>query len=117
MAIGVSALTVLGSNRIQSLSVVLTDQAARDAVLPPALQGRPLQDYLVVDALERWAAGQAADILSVLFVVAVIVTAIAILPTLAMRNRPGARARHEPSERYRDRTDGGAEKQTSAVGF
>ena len=117
MAIGVSALTVLGSNRIQSLSVVLTDQAARDAVLPPALQGRPLQDYLVVDALERWAAGQAADILSALFVVAAIVTAIAILPTLAMRNRPGARARQEPSERYRDKTDGGAEKQASAVGF
>ena len=63
--VGVSALTVLGSDRIQSLSVVLTDQAARDAVLPPALQGRPLQDYLVVDALERWATGQAADILSV----------------------------------------------------
>ena len=117
MAIGVSALTVLGSNRIQSLSVVLTDQAARDAVLPPALQGRPLQDYLVVDALERWAAGQAADILSALFVVAAVVTAIAVLPTLAMRNRPGARARQEPSERYRDKTDGGTEQQTSAVGF
>lgn len=88
MAVGVSALTVLGSNRIEALSVVLTDQNARDAVLPPALQGRPLQDYLVVDALERWAAGQAADILSAVFVVAAVVTAIAILPTLAMRNRP-----------------------------
>ena len=93
MAIGVSALTVLGSNRIEALSVVLTNQAARDAVLPPALQGRPLEDYLVVDALERWAALQADQILSVLFVVAAIVTAIAILPTLAMHNRPGAMSR------------------------
>ena len=90
MAIGVGALTVLGSNRIESLSVVLTNQAARDAVLPPSLQGRPLEDYLVVDALEKWAAQQADQILSVLFVVAAIVTAIAIIPTLAMNNRPGS---------------------------
>ncbi|HEY5520970.1 MAG TPA: MFS transporter [Candidatus Limnocylindrales bacterium] len=117
MAIGVSALTVLGSNRIESLSVVLTDQAARDAVLPPALQGRPLQDYLVVDALERWAAGQAADILGTVFVVAAIVTAIAILPTLAMRNRPGARVRQEAKQRFQDDPDGTADQQTSALGF
>jgi hypothetical protein len=93
MAIGVSSLTVLGSNRIEALSVVLTNQAARDAVLPPALQGRPLEDFFVVDALERWAAQQADQILSALFVIAAIVTAIAIVPTLAMNNRPGAMSR------------------------
>jgi len=93
MAIGVSALTVLGSNRIEALTVVLTNQAARDAVLPPQLQGRPLEDYLVVDALERWAAQEADQILSVLFVVAAIVTAVAIVPTLMMHNRPGAMSR------------------------
>ena len=106
MAIGVSALTVLGSNRIEALSVVLTNQAARDAVLPPALQGRPLEDYLVVDALERWAAQQADQILSVLFVVAAIVTAFAILPTLAMHNRPGTMS---------GATDEGADGHTNAV--
>lgn len=117
MAVGVSVLTVLGSNRIESLSVVLTDQAARDAVLPPALQGRPLEDYLVVDALERWAAGQAAEILSALFVVAAIVTAIAILPTLAMRNRPGTQVGQDARERDRDERDGATEGQTAALGF
>jgi MFS family permease len=90
MGVGLAALTVLGSNRIEALSVVLTDQTARDAVLPTALQGRPLEDYLVVNALETWAADQAATILSLLFLVAAIVTAVAILPTLAMRNRPVA---------------------------
>jgi len=90
MAVGLAALTVLGSNRIEALSVVLTDQAARDAVLPLHLQGRPLEDYLVVDALEAWAAGQAAGILSTLFLIAAAVAALAIIPTLAMRNRPGA---------------------------
>ncbi|HUP83105.1 MAG TPA: MFS transporter [Candidatus Limnocylindria bacterium] len=92
MGIGLAALTVLGSNRIEALSVVLTDQGARDAVLPPQLQGRPLEDYLVVDALERWASGEAASILAWTFVVAAVVTAVAILPTLAMRNRPGVHA-------------------------
>jgi MFS family permease len=102
MAVGVAALTTLGSNRIEALSVVLTDQQARDAVLPPALQGRPLEDYLVVDALERWAAQQADQILSILFVVAEIVTAVAILPTLAMHNRPGdmSRADYEGDDEY-----------------
>ena len=90
MGVGLAALTVLGSSRIEALSVVLVDQAARDAVLPPALRGRPLEDYLVVNALETWAAGQAASILSQLFLVAAIVTAVAIVPTLAMRNRPSA---------------------------
>jgi hypothetical protein len=87
MAIGLAVLTGFGSNRIQALSVVLTDQAARDAVLPPELQGRPLVDGLVVNALERWASGEAAGILSGLFMVAAAVMLIAIVPTLAMRPR------------------------------
>ncbi|MGI8928987.1 MAG: MFS transporter [Candidatus Limnocylindrales bacterium] len=103
MGVGLAALTVLGSSRIEALSVVLVDQAARDAVLPPALRGRPLEDYLVVSALETWAAGQAASILSQLFLVAAIVSAVAILPTLAMRNRPsavpsGLREQHEGTD-------------------
>ncbi|HUR15834.1 MAG TPA: MFS transporter [Candidatus Limnocylindrales bacterium] len=91
MAIGLATLTVLGSNRIEALSVVLVDQAARDTVLPPHLRGRPLENSLVVDALETWAANEAATILSMLFLVAAAVTAVAIVPTLAMRNRPAAR--------------------------
>jgi MFS family permease len=92
MGVGLAALTAFGSNRIEALSVVLVDQQARDGVLPPSLRGRPLEDYLVVNALEEWAAGQAAGILASLFLVAAAVTAVAILPTLAMRNRPGMQA-------------------------
>jgi MFS family permease len=87
MAVGLAVLTGFGSNRIQALSVVLTDQAAREAVLPPTLQGRPLEDGLVVNALEHWASGEAAGILSGLFIVAAVVMLIAIVPTLAMRPR------------------------------
>ena len=85
MGVGVAILTALGSNRIESLSVVLTDATARDAVLPVALRGRPLDDPFVVDALERWAAGQAAGILEGLFVVAAAVMLLAILPTAWLR--------------------------------
>lgn len=98
MGTGLAALTVLGSNKIETLSVVLVDPVARDAILPPALRGRPLQDFLVVDALERWQRAQAAEILAGVFVVAAVVTAVAILPTLAMRNRPGGHVRAAQDE-------------------
>jgi hypothetical protein len=114
MGVGLAALTVLGSNRIESLSVVLVDQAARDAVLPAALRGRPLEDYLVVDALETWAAGQAAGILSAVFLVAAGVTAVAILPTLAMRDRPSAARRTEAEPNDEEGNVDGVQEATRA---
>lgn len=85
MAVGLAVLTAFGTGRIEALSVVLTDQAARDAVLPVELRGRPLADPLVVDVLETWASGQAASILTGLFLVAALVLMLAIAPTLMMR--------------------------------
>lgn len=99
MAVGVAVLTALGSNRIEALSVVLTDAAARDAVLPPGLRGRPLEDGLVVDALEHWASAQAATILAGLFAIAAVVLAAAVLPALLMgsgRAPSGERRRRDP---------------------
>ena len=83
----VAVLTALGSNRIEALSVVLIDATARDAVLPVALRGRPLDDAFVVDALERWAAGQAAGILGGLFLVAAAVMLVALVPTVWLGGR------------------------------
>ena len=91
MAVGVAILTAFGSNKIEALSVVLTDQAARDAVLPPALQGRPLEDPFVVDALERWAAGEAASILAGIFLVAGLVMLAALGPAWFLGGRRGGR--------------------------
>jgi hypothetical protein len=92
MAVGLAVLTAFGTSRIEALSLILTDQAARDAALPPALQGRPLGDPLVIAALEEFASGQAASILSGLFLIASVVLLAAILPTLLMhspRTLPG----------------------------
>lgn len=93
MAVGLAVLTGFGSRRIESLSTVLVDPVARDAVLPPALRGRVLEDGLVVDALERWASQQAASILGSLMLVAAIVLVVAIVPTLLMGN--GSRRRSD----------------------
>ena len=110
MAVGLAVLTSLGSDRIEALSVVLVDPVARDAVLPEQLRGRPLEDSLVVGALETWASAQAAGILAGLFAIAAVVTAVAILPALAMR-RPAppatmSAARTGPSGRGGDGDDG-----------
>ena len=80
MAVGLAVLTASARSRIETLSVVITDQAARDAVLPPELQGRPLADPLVIGVLETWASTQAASILAGLFLVAALVLMVAIVP-------------------------------------
>ncbi len=114
MAVGLAVLTGFGSRRIESLSVVLVDPVARDAVLPPVLRGRPLEDGLVVDVLEAWASQQAAAILSGLFLVAAAVLVVAIGPTLFMRDA----ARRTGDSRIisrDDHTTGGEEGSEAAL--
>lgn len=80
MTVGLAVLTQFGSNRIDALARIVGDPSLRDTILPPGLRGRPLNDGLVVEALERWAAGQAAEIMSLLFLIALAVTLAAIVP-------------------------------------
>jgi MFS family permease len=87
MAVGLAILTGFGTARIDALASILDDAERRDTVLPPELRGRPLENPLVVDALESWAAAEAAATLGSLFLVAAIVTALAALPALVMRER------------------------------
>jgi MFS family permease len=118
MAIGVAVLTAYGSTTIDRLYDELF--AIPDAwrqVIPVELRDRPLRDGLVVEALERWAAGEASQILVDLFVVAGIVTLLAVPPGLALggrarmlaNDRPGAgRDEQEPATRADDAADSGA---------
>jgi MFS family permease len=85
MAIGVAVLTAYGSTTINHLYDELF--AVPDGwkeVIPADLRDRPLRDAFVVDALEAWAAGKASEILVGLFVVAGVVTIVAIPPGLAL---------------------------------
>jgi hypothetical protein len=93
MAIGMAVLTAFGTTRIDSVTAALGDQEYRDAILPTDLVGQPLSDPLVLDAIERWASAQAAEVLGSLFVVAAIILVVAAVPAWLMRDqrpRPGA---------------------------
>ncbi len=90
MAVGLAVLTAYGSTTIERLQAeIFATPAAYQDVLPPELRGRPFRDGLVVDALESWAAGEAARILVGLFLVAGVVTLVAIPPGLLLGGRAG----------------------------
>jgi MFS family permease len=88
MAVGLAILTAYGSTTIDRLydQVYATPDAYRQFV-PESLQGRPLKDPLVVEALETWAAGEAARIMVGVFLVAAVVTAAAVPPSLLLDRR------------------------------
>jgi MFS family permease len=100
MAIGLAVLTAYGSTQITRISnqVYGTPDGYRD-VLPPELRDRPMQDPVVVDALERWASGKSAETMVGLFLVAGIVTLVAIPPGLALAPRARMLAEGSDPER------------------
>ncbi len=85
MAVGLAVLTAFGSTVIDRLwrQIYATPEAYK-AFIPAVLRDRPLKDGLVVQALEDWASGEAARILVGIFLVAAAVTAVAIVPALAL---------------------------------
>jgi hypothetical protein len=88
MAVGLAILTAYGSTTIDRLSADV--YATPDAYLqyiPEHLHDRPLRDPLVVEALEAWASREAAAIMVGLFLVAAVVTAVAVPPALALGGR------------------------------
>jgi MFS family permease len=88
MAVGLAVLTAFGSTIIDRLwSAIYATPDAYKAFLPASLRDRPLEDGLVVEALEAWASGEAARILIGIFLVAAGVMAVAIVPTLSLRRR------------------------------
>lgn len=85
MAVGLAILTAYGSTTIDHLyDQVYATPDAYLQFIPESLQDRPLRDGLVVEALEQWAAGEAARIMVGIFLVAAAVTAAAIPPSLLL---------------------------------
>jgi len=88
MAVGLAILTAYGSTTIDRLyDQVYATPDAYLQFIPESLQNRPLRDGLVVEALEQWAAGEAARIMVGIFLVAGVVTAAAIPPSLLLGRR------------------------------
>jgi len=88
MAVGLAILTAYGSTTIDRLydQVYATPDAYR-LYIPEILRDRPLHDALVVNALEAWAASEAARIMVGLFLLAAAVTAVAVVPALLLGRR------------------------------
>jgi MFS family permease len=92
MAVGLAVLTAYGSTTIDRLSAeVYATPDAYLAYIPDELRDRPLKDALVVEALETWASREAAAIMVGLYVVAAIVTLVAVPPALALGGGAGRR--------------------------
>lgn len=88
MAVGLAVLTAYGSTTIERLFVaVYATPDAYKQFIPEALRNRPLEDGLVVQALEAWAAGEAAQIMVPIFLAAGVLTVVAVLPALVMGRR------------------------------
>lgn len=99
MAIGLAALTAFGSTVIDRLwAQIRATPDAYKAFIPESLRDRAFNDGLVVQALESWASSEAARILVGVFLIAAVVMAIAVLPTLALgRGDPVAVEDPEPA--------------------
>ncbi len=111
MAVGVAVLTAYGSTTIDRLyDELFAVPEAWKEVIPAELRDRPLRDGLVVEALERWAATEASAILIGLFVVAGLVTLVAVPPGLALGDRRRMLAADRPDQ------DAAAGVETSAAG-
>jgi MFS transporter, DHA2 family, triacylglyceride efflux pump len=88
MAVGLAILTAYGSTTIDRLyDQVYATPTAYKAFIPGSLRDRPLRDGLVVEALETWAAGEAARIMVGIFLVAGVVTVLAVPPALLLDRR------------------------------
>jgi hypothetical protein len=85
MAVGLAVLTAYGSTTIDRLSAeVYATPEAYLTYIPEHLHDRALKDPLVVEALESWASREAASVMVGLYVVAAIVTIVAVPPALAL---------------------------------
>ena len=97
MALGMAALTAYGSTTITRISnEIYGSGGAYKQYIPAYLQDRSINDGLVAQALEQWAASKAASIMVGIFLVAAAVTLIAVVPALSMQRRrksPGPEAR------------------------
>ncbi len=90
MAVGMAALTAYGSTTITRLSNEIYGSGdGYKQYIPAYLRDRPITDGLVAQALEQWAATKAATIMVGIFLVAAVVTLIAVVPALLLRARPG----------------------------
>ena len=98
MSVGLALLTSIGQNRIDELSALIADPVRRDALVvelgrPEFVGVDPNASLQLVALLEAWSQGQAAEVLQLVFGIALAVAVATLVPAWFVRgvSRPGAR--------------------------
>jgi len=98
MSIGLALLTSIGQNRIDELTGLINDPGRRDTLVvslghPEFVGVDPRNSLTLVDLLETWSRDQAADVLRLVFTVALGVALATFVPALLLggRRRDGRR--------------------------
>ncbi|MDQ2853424.1 MAG: MFS transporter [Chloroflexota bacterium] len=95
MSVGLALLTSIGQNRIDELNALVNDPGRRDALVtslghPEFVGVDPHGSVALVDLLESWSRGEAADVLRLVLLIAVCVAAVTFVPALLVGRRRGA---------------------------
>jgi hypothetical protein len=98
MSVGLAILTSIGQGRIDELTELVNDPERRDALVvalgePRFVGADPRTSAPLVELLEGWSQAQAAEVLSLVFSVALVVSVAALLPALLLAGRRGRGAR------------------------
>ena len=92
MSVGLALLTSIGQNRIDELNALVNDPARRDSLVvalghPEFVGVDPHASLALVDLLETWSRGEAADVLRLVLRIAVVVAAATLIPALLVEGR------------------------------
>jgi EmrB/QacA subfamily drug resistance transporter len=98
MSVGLALLTSIGQNRIDELSALINDSVQRDALVvaldrPEFVGVDPNTSLALVAVLEEWSRGQAADVLRLVFAIALGVTLLTLVPAWFVRGATGSARR------------------------
>jgi EmrB/QacA subfamily drug resistance transporter len=94
MSVGLALLTSIGQNRIDELTALIEDPVRRDSLVlelgrPEFVGVDPRASLQLVNLLETWSRGEAADVLRLIITIALGVAVVTLLPALLV----GARRR------------------------
>jgi hypothetical protein len=92
MSVGLALLTSIGQNRIDELSALIAEPALRDELVvelghPEFVGVDPNASLRLVQLLEEWSQGEAADVLQLVFGIALAVAVATLVPAFFIRGR------------------------------
>jgi EmrB/QacA subfamily drug resistance transporter len=92
MSVGLALLTSIGQNRIDELTALIDDPVRRDALVvtlrhPEFVGVDPHASLALVDLLEAWSRGQAAEVLRLVLAIALGVALATLVPALFVDGR------------------------------